>query len=323
MSLIRYTPLVALLTLTLTACPSTTPAPVVLPVAVVTVSGPSNNALKIGETNSLTSSAKDSSGKAITGKTFVWTSSDPTIASVDANGVVTAKRFGSVTIQASVDGISGSSSSLKTYGLEAVGGTYTVVGSTNIGTALMFRFRNADGTGSSDASVSLSLSGPTGWNGGKGITLSRSLDGKSNDLLRAADISPVAGAYTLSTTVGGAAYSASFNLTDPTQTISGPATLTLSSATANSVTAVWPAVTGATRYAFEVYNDTDKKIEKSTTFYKNTPGGTVDGLALDKGKTYYFRVFSYNIVVCCTENFGDIYPAQFNAASNQVKITLP
>jgi len=322
MSPIRYTPVVAL-TLTLAACTPSTPTPVAPTVASVMVTGPSNNSLKIGEVTTLTSSAKDSSGNAITGKTFTWTSSDPNIASVDANGAVTAKRFGSVTITSSTGGFSGSSSSLKTFGLEAVGGTYTVVGSANTGTALMFRFRNADSGGSSDASVSFSLVGPAGWNGGKGITFSRSLDGKSNDLLRAADIAPVAGAYTLSTSVGGTAYNTGFTLTDPAQTLNGPATLTLSSATASSVTATWPAVTGATRYAFEVYNDTDKKTELNTVFYKSTPGGTVDGLNLDKAKTYYFRVFSYNTVVCCTENFGDIYPIQFNVASNQVKITLP
>ena len=44
----------------------------------------------------------------IPGKTFTWTSSDTTVATISSSGLATAKDAGSTTIRASVDGKSGS-----------------------------------------------------------------------------------------------------------------------------------------------------------------------------------------------------------------------
>ena len=107
----------------------------------ITVNAPTSNALKINVPTGLTAVAKDSSGTVMT-KTFTWNSSDPNIASVDTNGMVTAKRFGTVTITASADGINGASSLQTTYGLEAIGGTKISTANPQIGTAFLARFRN-------------------------------------------------------------------------------------------------------------------------------------------------------------------------------------
>jgi hypothetical protein len=58
----------------------------------------------------LTAIAKNAAGNALAGRTYVWTSSDTTIASVDSTGLVTAsqERSGVVTITASTGGQSGS-----------------------------------------------------------------------------------------------------------------------------------------------------------------------------------------------------------------------
>ena len=122
----------------LTACPS--PPPVL---SSVTVTAPSSNTLKINEAVQFSAVAKDDSNAVMTGKTFTWVSSDPNVASVDADGKVTAKRFGTVKITASIEGKSGESATQTTYGLEAIGGTRTSFGSTTVQVAFLARFRKS------------------------------------------------------------------------------------------------------------------------------------------------------------------------------------
>jgi murein DD-endopeptidase MepM/ murein hydrolase activator NlpD len=73
--------------------------------ATVTVS-PDTATLTVGGTLQLTATAKDASGNALGGKSFVWTSSSAA-ASVSSAGLVTASAAGSATVTASVDGKSG------------------------------------------------------------------------------------------------------------------------------------------------------------------------------------------------------------------------
>jgi hypothetical protein len=321
---VRVLPLAVILTLTTTACPTSPSNPTpTSTVATVTVTGPSNGGLQLGEATTLTASAQDSSGKVIAAKTFAWTSSDPTVASVDASGVVTAKRFGSVTFQARVDGISGSSSSLKTYGLEAAGGTTITAGSSQVNTALLLRFRDASGGGANAAQSSLSLRGPLGWNGGNPYTFLQFFDGVSSYVVRPPGVKPLSGAYTLNATIGGRAYRASFALADATQTLATPANLTLSNLSVSSVTASWTAVPGVVVYGIQILNDTDKTLANGSTLYENLTSRTLDKLNLDKTTPYFFQVYAYNALVCCDKTFSDLYPAQFNEALSQVKITLP
>jgi CubicO group peptidase (beta-lactamase class C family) len=102
-------PLVLVLALcgSLVACSDgpTTP-PVAQTVASVQVSGPTS--LQLGESVTLTATARDASGNIVTGRTFTWSSSDDQRASVNSAGRVTAHATGDVTITAEVDGRSGS-----------------------------------------------------------------------------------------------------------------------------------------------------------------------------------------------------------------------
>ncbi len=63
--------------------------------------------LRIGATQQLAASAFDVAGGAVSGKNFVWSSAEPTIATVSATGLVTVLKAGSTSIFASVDNVSG------------------------------------------------------------------------------------------------------------------------------------------------------------------------------------------------------------------------
>ncbi len=76
------------------------------PVATVTVNP---GAVQIGGTVQAVATARDAGNNLIPGTTFSWTSSDPTIATVNANtGLVTGVALGSVTIFATAGGTTGS-----------------------------------------------------------------------------------------------------------------------------------------------------------------------------------------------------------------------
>lgn len=72
----------------------------------VAVAAPGDT-LKAGETMQLSASSEDSGGTPISGATYAWTSSDDSVATVDANGVVTAVSAGTATISATLDGAKG------------------------------------------------------------------------------------------------------------------------------------------------------------------------------------------------------------------------
>jgi uncharacterized protein YjdB len=71
--------------------------------ATVTLS-PETVSIKDDESVQLTATAKDAQGNDITGRTFTWTTSDGNTASVSSSGLVRAKRSGTVTITATLDG---------------------------------------------------------------------------------------------------------------------------------------------------------------------------------------------------------------------------
>ena len=72
-------------------------------VASIAVSPKAVSVAAIGESRTFTATVLDAAGSAIQSPTIMWTSSDATIAAV-TGGVAVAKRAGSVTITASIDG---------------------------------------------------------------------------------------------------------------------------------------------------------------------------------------------------------------------------
>lgn len=83
-----------------------TPAPPA-PVATVTISMAST-ALTLGQTSQATATPRDSSGNALTGRAISWATGSTAVATVDANGLVTATGIGTTTILATSEGKSGS-----------------------------------------------------------------------------------------------------------------------------------------------------------------------------------------------------------------------
>ena len=68
---------------------------------------PAESSIAVGEHVQLTAAAMDSQGVAVRGRSFVWTSSDDAVASVDAGGLVTGKAEGRVMIAANTGGVVG------------------------------------------------------------------------------------------------------------------------------------------------------------------------------------------------------------------------
>ena len=98
---------IALGTATITATSegkSTTAAVTVQPVVAYVIVSPDVVFLKKGGTVQLTAKAYDASGNPIVGRAVTWATADDHVATVDENGVVTAKKPGKTTISATVDG---------------------------------------------------------------------------------------------------------------------------------------------------------------------------------------------------------------------------
>ena len=77
------------------------------PVASIAVSASGSSSVFIGASITLTAAARNATGVALTGQTFVWSSSDPLVASVSASGVVTGVSAGVASISAGIDTVVG------------------------------------------------------------------------------------------------------------------------------------------------------------------------------------------------------------------------
>ena len=84
------------------------PAPPPAPVAATVTVNPGSAALSaIGETARFTAEVRDQNGQVMAGAAVAWSSSDASVATVDASGVVTAAANGSATITATTGSVGG------------------------------------------------------------------------------------------------------------------------------------------------------------------------------------------------------------------------
>jgi parallel beta-helix repeat protein len=77
-----------------------------VPVALVAVTLNASS-LTAGQSTQANAVTKDASGNVLTGRTIVWTTSDPAVASIDGAGVITSLKAGSATITATSEGNTG------------------------------------------------------------------------------------------------------------------------------------------------------------------------------------------------------------------------
>ncbi|MGH7644169.1 MAG: Ig-like domain-containing protein, partial [Gemmatimonadales bacterium] len=88
-----------------------TAPPLPVPAAVATVAiSPGSRSLQRGETLPLAATLRDGAGATLSGRPIRWSSSDPTVATVSSEGVVTAVAAGTAVIGAASEGASGSAS---------------------------------------------------------------------------------------------------------------------------------------------------------------------------------------------------------------------
>jgi uncharacterized protein YjdB len=73
----------------------------------IAVNAPASHLL-LGETMKLTAQLMDAAGEPVSGIDVAWESSDPTVASIDSDGTVTAIAVGDVVVSAKAEGKSGS-----------------------------------------------------------------------------------------------------------------------------------------------------------------------------------------------------------------------
>lgn len=122
----------------------------------VVVTPDSDTLTAIPSTVQLTAQALDSAGNAVAGKTYVWTTDNPTVATVDASGLVTAAGNGVATITATTDYVSGTATVVVKTGPFSTVATMSVARRNHTSTLL------SDGTvlitgGIADASASVYL----------------------------------------------------------------------------------------------------------------------------------------------------------------------
>ena len=126
-----------------------------VPIAVVEVAL-SSGAAFIGQTVLATATARDAAGKVVSDRAVTWSSSDPSVATVDGNGLVTAVASGTALIDAICEGVSGSAALSATSAPVAVVEVALLSGSIAIGEATQApaTLRDAGGNVLSGQSVS-------------------------------------------------------------------------------------------------------------------------------------------------------------------------
>jgi uncharacterized protein YjdB len=176
---------------TVSPAPSSTTAASVASVT-VTLNAPT---LVAGQSTQANATLKDASGNVLTGRSVVWTTSDATVASVNATGLVTTIKAGTVTITATSEGKSGAASlviAMPTVTVAPVATvTLTVASSINVGQTAQATVTLKDAQGnvltgrtvtyvSSDANIaSVSTTGLVTALKGGSVTITGSSEGKS------------------------------------------------------------------------------------------------------------------------------------------------
>jgi Bacterial Ig-like domain (group 2) len=275
--------------------------------------------LKLGTPITLKATGFDANGQGLTGKTFLWTSSNPSVAVIDQrSGVVTAKRFGTVAIDATSEGVT-STQTFQTYGLEASGGTQN--GNGLIGTSLVVRARAANVQ--EIATVNLSVTGPNGWNGNTPFEMSatgcKNPLGIAQGFSAIAKVVPVSGTYTATANLNGETVTRQF-VVDATQLLPG---LTISSAKFQPgkapgtfyLSSNWDVVPGANSYLLKVSGG-----DATTTFEEITANAGPNRTSMDfQPSAMQVFGFSADMRGVCTDTFE--LPAQVNTTAGNSLVT--
>ena len=135
--------------------------------------------LAVGDTAPLRATVKVD-GTTVTDKTVVWTSSDPTVATVD-NGTVTALKAGLTTITATVDGVSATCALTVKNNVQIafMQTTYKVMTGTSVEIPLTLTLNGTQTADLTGMTVSVVSGTATAAIGGSGVTVSATAGGKA------------------------------------------------------------------------------------------------------------------------------------------------
>jgi hypothetical protein len=305
----------------LTACPSP-PSPTIASIAIT--GAPNDNNLKISAPVQLTATATDSSGATISNVAFNWVSSNPDAVSVDANGLVTAKKFGTATITASSGGINGTTASQTTYGLEATFGVWANGNNSTFGTNYLYRIRLKTGqTFPAKTSLNFSVTGPTGWNNDTASITTCELGAVAFARIHCTwsrAIVPISGNYRASVIYNNETFVSQPVAVDITAPTLERPNITVTQASTTAVTASWASITGVQSYYMRVLNDSDSTSNKQSPWLKTT-NATISGLSLDPTKNPSVFVYAFNFDA---DNMGSIvFPTNAEMSSTGKAITIP
>nr|WP_246581027.1 Ig-like domain-containing protein [Deinococcus aestuarii] len=281
-------------------------------VATVEVTAPSDLNVKLNDTATttrFTAIARGSDGTALTSKTVVWKSSNENVATIDVNGVVTAKHFGETTISATVDGVAGNrTTTLRTYGLEAFAG----IRDGGSDTAMFFRYRTKTGKDPVNQTLSFTVTGPTDWNGGQPVSFQpyKSTyfpyeDGSGRHWFqlgwtKTGAIAAVTGDYTVKFNVDGEEWAANAKITSLSNSSQAPTSIKVTAYNSTSVTSTWDDVVPNGSYRAEVFSyPPTVRVSKGEDVNKDVgiSTATIQTSTLSTGQNYYIGVHAMSLDV--------------------------
>lgn len=215
-----------------------------LEVGSVTVA-PASSSLAVGATAQLTATVKSEDGSTLSGRPVVWSSSDQSVATVDANGLVTAAGEGTATITATSAGKSGTASVTVTIPVASVDVT-PAASSLQWGETVQLTAAPKDAQGDAlDRSVTWSSSDES----------VATVD--ENGLVTATG----AGDATITATSGGVHGTATVTVTDPATTVEvDPTSATLTVGATVQITATVKALSGSVLSSTVTWSSSDQAV---------------------------------------------------------------
>ena len=196
--------------------------------------------------------------------------------------------------------------------LELVPGTYNITGVENPTTTFLVLLTDV---ALPAEEVTLSFTGPAGWNNGEPITLTRTRDNFSDG--STSSVTPanaVSGIYNVTVTSGAAQYQASATL-DASSLLPAPQNVIVTSQSANQVSATWDPVPGAVSYqAFMRENPNEFNSPGIAGDYVTGTSATLSNLNLEPGE-YRVEVIAYPVDFATDAPIVD--PGRFNLSYNR------
>ncbi|HSM05368.1 MAG TPA: Ig-like domain-containing protein [Longimicrobiales bacterium] len=266
----------------------------------------------VSQTQQLTATVRDGNGNVLEGRTVTWSSGTPSVATVDANGLVTAVSGGTAVISATSGGESGQATITVPTPTPVAGGTFNQGDDGEggpVGTAFLFDPSNDVDPGSPVSSVT--ISGPAGWNASESLECLPIYEETGHISADRAfcltDADPVSGAYTGTSTLGSTDFSV-----DAASLLPRPVISSMASAGTDEIAVWWEGDASHGSYVIRVYD-----AETGTTVAQGVVPGDWRSVALFATLTPSTDYAA--VVIALSEDVtaeGEPFPTTFRAAES-------